>query len=72
MAADLVPPRPSRKRHADTDLIDTVGLRAAGPVPTGPAPRIATDWLHATHPDTGLAVVFKAGEALPDWAPTDN
>ncbi len=34
-----------------------------------PAPRTARGWLHAIHPDTGQAVVFQAGELLPDWAP---
>lgn len=28
----------------------------------------ALDYLHATHPDTGVDVVFVPGEALPDWA----
>lgn len=30
--------------------------------------RICRDYLNATHPDTGLAVVFVPGERLPDWA----
>jgi hypothetical protein len=28
--------------------------------------------VHATHPETGLDVVFKAGEALPDWVPNED
>ncbi|MDD1477068.1 hypothetical protein [Arthrobacter sp. H16F315] len=28
----------------------------------------ALDYLHATHPETGIEVVFVPGEALPDWA----
>lgn len=56
-------------RHDDSNMpIDPRNLRAAGPVPSGPAVRVATDWVGAVHPDTGLDVVFKAGEALPDWA----
>lgn len=35
---------------------------------TRPAPRIATDYVHTTHPDTGLQVVFVPGERLPAWA----
>lgn len=69
--ADLTPAKPSRKRHSDTEAIDTFGLHA-GPVPSGPAPRVATDWVHTTHPETGLDVVFKAGEALPDWVPNED
>ncbi|MGO4662914.1 hypothetical protein AB4Z14_13690 [Terrabacter sp. 2TAF16] len=29
--------------------------------------RFTADWLSATHPETGLEVVFKPGERLPDW-----
>jgi len=29
--------------------------------------RTARDYVHATHPDTGLDVVFRPGELLPDW-----
>ncbi|CAN5713533.1 hypothetical protein BH11ACT8_BH11ACT8_12230 [soil metagenome] len=28
-------------------------------------------YTHATHPATGLEVVFVAGEALPDWVKVD-
>lgn len=28
----------------------------------------AEDYVHATNPETGAAVVFVPGEALPDWA----
>ncbi len=27
-----------------------------------------TDYLHTTHPETGVEVVFVPGEALPEWA----
>lgn len=30
-------------------------------------PRIARGYVHTTHPDTGLVVVFVPGEALPAW-----
>ncbi|GAA5201418.1 hypothetical protein GCM10023346_45780 [Arthrobacter gyeryongensis] len=29
---------------------------------------IARDYVHCTHPETGLEVVFMPGEALPDFA----
>ncbi|MDI3210496.1 hypothetical protein [Arthrobacter sp. AL12] len=32
------------------------------------ANRVCVGYLNTTHPDTGLAVVFVPGEALPDWA----
>jgi len=28
----------------------------------------ALDYLHTTHPETGIEVVFVPGEALPEWA----
>jgi hypothetical protein len=31
--------------------------------------RLACGYVHATHPDTGLAVVFVPGEMLPSWVP---
>lgn len=31
-------------------------------------PAIATDYVHTTHPDTGVDVTFIPGEALPEWA----
>lgn len=56
------------RRNDDLAGVDTYGLHAGPvPVPFGKPPRIAIDWIHTTHPDTGLRVVFKAGEALPDW-----
>jgi hypothetical protein len=61
----------ARSRFVDHVGVDIHGLHA-GPVPSGPAPRIATDWVHTTHPETGLDVVFKAGEALPDWVPNED
>lgn len=36
--------------------------------PVSSASRVCTDYLHTTHPDTGLDVVFVPGETLPDWA----
>ena len=30
--------------------------------------KAAVDYLHVTHPDTGLEVVFVPGEGLPEWA----
>lgn len=37
----------------------------------GPAkvktPKVARDFVHAVHPETGLDVVFVPGEALPTW-----
>ena len=39
-----------------------------GHLPTKP-PRLARDFVYATHPDTGIEVVFVAGEALPAWVP---
>lgn len=30
-------------------------------------PRTATTYVQAVHPDTGLAVTFVPGEALPEW-----
>lgn len=35
---------------------------------TRPVPRFAIGYVNATHPDTGLAVVFVPGEKLPSWA----
>lgn len=35
------------------------------------APRVAEGYVHATHPDTGLQVVFVRGERLPAWVPSD-
>lgn len=32
------------------------------------ASKTAVDYLHVTHPDTGLEVVFVPGERLPEWA----
>lgn len=32
-------------------------------------PRVATDYVHTVHPETGVDVVFVPGESLPDWAP---
>jgi hypothetical protein len=32
------------------------------------SPRIAQDYVHTIHPDTGIEVVFVPGEALPAWA----
>lgn len=34
----------------------------------GSTTRLATDYVHTTHPDTGIEVVFVPGEALPPWA----
>lgn len=31
-------------------------------------PRLARSYVQAVHPETGLAVVFVPGEALPPWA----
>lgn len=31
------------------------------------AQRVATDYVHTTHPETGRKVVFVPGEALPEW-----
>jgi len=31
------------------------------------APRVATTYLHAKHPDHGEPVVFVPGEHLPEW-----
>ncbi|UKA57512.1 hypothetical protein [Arthrobacter sp. FW306-2-2C-D06B] len=33
-----------------------------------PGKTIAHDYVHCTHPETGLEVVFMPGEALPDFA----
>lgn len=41
---------------------------SAGLSTGGGAERISQGFLHVTHPDTGLEVVFVPGEALPDWA----
>lgn len=30
--------------------------------------KAAVDYLHVTHPDTGMEVVFVPGEGLPEWA----
>lgn len=35
-----------------------------------PRQRTATTYLHCTHPETGLQVVFIPGEAIPEWAVT--
>ncbi len=48
--------------------VDTYGLHA-GPVPSAPKLRVAREWMHAVHPDSGLPVTFQPGEALPDWLP---
>ncbi len=40
----------------------------AGEAPERTQPVILTDYLHTTHPDTGVDVVFVPGEALPQWA----
>jgi hypothetical protein len=34
--------------------------------------RTARTFVHATHPDTGLDVVFLPGELLPDWLELDS
>ncbi|MDO8338433.1 MAG: hypothetical protein Q7T15_09300 [Microcella sp.] len=39
---------------------------------TRPQPRIAADYVHTKHPDTGLQVVFVPGETLPAWAVTHD
>lgn len=40
----------------------------AGPAPEKAQPVILDDYLHTTHPDTGVDVVFVPGEAIPQWA----
>jgi hypothetical protein len=32
-------------------------------------PRVARDYVHALHPETGLEVTFVHGETLPEWVP---
>lgn len=48
---------------------DSFGVSSVGPSePRSPrAHRVATDYVHAVHPDTGIAVVFVPGEMLPGW-----
>ena len=55
-------------QFVDEAGVDTYGLHA-GPVPSAPKPRVAREWVHAVHPDSGLDVTFQPGEALPDWVP---
>lgn len=38
------------------------------PSPAEQLPAIAADYVHTTHPDTGVDVTFIPGEALPEWA----
>lgn len=53
----------------DREEARTVAAEQTTDVRTTPSvSRICTDYLNTTHPDTGLAVVFVPGEALPDWA----
>ncbi|HMO12003.1 MAG TPA: hypothetical protein PKB06_11005 [Actinotalea sp.] len=47
---------------ADDPIVSQVGP----PAPMRPR-TMATDYVHAVHPDTGHAVVFVPGETLPEW-----
>lgn len=46
--------------------VDEIGI--LGLTTGGGADRISQGYLHAVHPETGVAVVFVPGEALPGWA----
>lgn len=64
------PPVPTRDERdeveafaADHAAQERAGAKAAS------IGRLASGMVHATHPDTGLAVVFMPGEMLPGWRP---
>jgi hypothetical protein len=54
----------AQERAEERDLVESV-RKTTPPDTTGT--RLATDYIHTTHPDTGLDVVFVPGEAVPDW-----
>ena len=51
--------RAERKAEADDEAAQEQG-------PGVKSPRVATEYLHAKHPDDGEPVVFIPGEHLPD------
>ena len=62
--------RADRADQAAQDRDEVAQDRARVKAPT--PPRIApVGYTKAKHPDTGLEVVFVAGEALPDWVSLD-
>lgn len=56
---------PARRERAEATR--DLAAQETGPGPAPSVGRTADNWLHTTHPETGLAVVFKAGELLPEW-----
>ncbi len=52
----------AEERAHDAD--EAAQERAASDARTG---RVSPGFVHATHPDTGVAVVFLPGELLPSW-----
>ena len=55
------------KRERDARKADAKAQEKGPPLPK--VARYARGWVHTKHPETGLDVVFKDGEMIPDWAP---